>query len=177
LLLGLGAFTVLLALGVVAFARLQQRQLFSRILGSVQWLGLQLTSAHQSAVRGLDENLREHYRNGRGRLVLSLLTQLVGFGLGALEVALACHFLGEPITTEQALFTEVFGLGLATAFFLVPGGLGVSEGGRAAAFALLGLDPVTGFAVGIVRRLRDLAWAGGGLALYALRARRGGHRR
>jgi hypothetical protein len=165
--LGLAGFGILLVAAGALLARLQQRGLFSRGLGALGVLGVRATPARAAGARGLDERLRDIYRSGRARLGASIAIQLAGFALGAVEVALACHFLGSPVSATQALAIEAIGLGVASALFVVPGGLGVSEGGRAAACAALGLDPALGLVLGLVRRLRDLGWAGAGLALYA----------
>lgn len=165
---GLVAFALALAVGVLTFGRMQRHDIFSRALAFLQRLGLFVSTRRNEAVRDLDGRLRERYTRGRVRLAASLVVQLAGFALGAVEVWIACRLLGHPVTADQALLAETLGLGISTLFFVVPGGLGVSEGGRAAVFALMGLDPALGFAVGLVRRLRDLTWAGLGLAVYAL---------
>jgi hypothetical protein len=42
--------------------------------------------------------------------------------------------------------------------------VGTQEGGKVLLFATLGLDPARGLTVGIVRRIRELVYAGLGLA-------------
>ena len=51
--------------------------------------------------------------------------------------------------------------------FFVPAKVGTQEGGKVFLFSALGLDPVRGLTVGIVRRIRELAYAGLGLAVLA----------
>jgi hypothetical protein len=48
--------------------------------------------------------------------------------------------------------------------FFVPGKVGTQEGGKVLLFAVLGLDPARGLTVGVVRRIRELTYAGLGLA-------------
>jgi hypothetical protein len=48
--------------------------------------------------------------------------------------------------------------------FFVPGKVGTQEGGKVLLFATLGLDPARGLTVGVVRRIRELTYAGVGLA-------------
>jgi hypothetical protein len=51
--------------------------------------------------------------------------------------------------------------------------VGTQEGGKVLLFAVLGLDPARGLTVGVVRRIRELTYAGLGLAaLGALAVRR-----
>lgn len=58
------------------------------------------------------------------------------------------------------------------ALFFVPARVGVQEGGLYAIFLALGLDPVAGFSLGIVRRLRELTWGLAGPAILAFVRRR-----
>ena len=51
--------------------------------------------------------------------------------------------------------------------FFVPAKIGTQEGGKVLLFAMLGLDPAHGLTVGVVRRIRELTYAGLGLALLA----------
>jgi hypothetical protein len=48
--------------------------------------------------------------------------------------------------------------------FFVPAKVGTQEGGKVVLFAALGLSPARGLTVGVVRRIRELAYAGLGLA-------------
>ena len=51
---------------------------------------------------------------------------------------------------------------------VVPAKVGTQEGGKVLLFALLGMDPARGLTVGVVRRIRELAYAGLGLAALGL---------
>ena len=58
--------------------------------------------------------------------------------------------------------------------FFVPAKVGTQEGGKVVLFAALGLNPARGLTVGVVRRIRELVYAGLGLvALGWLSARTG----
>ena len=49
--------------------------------------------------------------------------------------------------------------------FFVPAKVGTQEGGKVMLFAALGLNPARGLTVGVVRRIRELVYAGLGLVV------------
>jgi hypothetical protein len=67
---------------------------------------------------------------------------------------------------------ESFGAAVKFASFMIPGSLGVLEGGNMAIFAAFGYGGAVGLSYTLVRRLREGTWAAAGLlALAALSAR------
>ena len=141
-----GALIVLLQqTGFVA--RLQR--LTDRLGAAGRWPGLAAQGAR------IDRSIRVIY--GRRRRVLSCFAwQLVGWALGAGEIWLALHFLGHPATVADALILEAIVQAISSASFLVPGALGVQEGGFLIIGAALGIDGPTALALAAARRLRDL---------------------
>jgi putative membrane protein len=83
--------------------------------------------------------------------------RLLGWLLGAGEVWLALYFLGHPVTLTDALILESLGQAIRTAAFVIPGALGVQEGGFVVLGGMLGLPPETSLAVSLVKRVRELA--------------------
>jgi uncharacterized protein (TIRG00374 family) len=88
----------------------------------------------------------------------------LGWALGAVEVFLIFHFLGLPIDLATAITVETLSVFIDGVLFFVPGKLGTQEGGKVLIFMSLGLPPVSGLAFGIIRRIRELTWAGIGMA-------------
>lgn len=74
----------------------------------------------------------------------------------SLELWVALHFLGAPVSFIEALVLESLIQALSSAAFFVPGGLGVQEGGFIVIGGALGLDPATSLALAGARRIRDL---------------------
>lgn len=74
----------------------------------------------------------------------------------ALEIWLALHFLGADVSFTDAFVIEALIQIVSSAAFLVPGGLGVQEGGFVLIGGMLGLDPSTSLALAGARRIRDL---------------------
>lgn len=172
-LLGLGLLLVLIerdldiilkviggvSVGVVAvagFILVQRRGLFQMLLRTMS--GLAGGQAWLKLVGGaarLDDAISALYR--RPRLLLEgsswlLLSWIIGAG----EVWLALYFMGHSVGLLEAVLLESLGRAVRSASFMIPGSLGVQEGGFMALGALLGLGPETGLAISLAKRVREL---------------------
>ena len=112
--------------------------------------------------------LREHPR----RFFLSTFFFVLGYAWGAVEVLVICFFLGMRLDLATALCVEVLSVMVDSLFFMVPAKAGTQEAGKIAIFIGLGLPAAQGLAFGLVRHVRELAWAGAGFAMYAADRRR-----
>jgi len=74
----------------------------------------------------------------------------------SLEIWLALHFLGKPVSPVEAVVIESLIQAVSSAAFFVPGALGVQEGAFILIGGALGLDPPTCLALAGARRIRDL---------------------
>lgn len=92
-----------------------------------------------------------------GRVIACGSLHLAGWVFGALEVWVALHFMGYPISFAEAVVIESLGQAVRGAAFAVPGGLGVQEGGYVALCALFGVPPGPAVALSLVKRVADLA--------------------
>jgi putative membrane protein len=140
---------------VVALVAVQRFGLFG-VLGRLfnamfrdRWAAL-VAGAHR-----LDRAVRLMYRR-RGRVLSCGLWQLLGWALGAGEIYLALHFLGQPIELLDAVLIEALAQAVSSAAFIVPAAIGVQEGGFLLFGALLGLTPDIALALALARRARDL---------------------
>ncbi|HWQ68690.1 MAG TPA: hypothetical protein VN494_01830, partial [Patescibacteria group bacterium] len=79
---------------------------------------------------------------------------------------------GLPISLTTAVVIEAFSSAIRAAGFLVPGAIGVEEGGNVAVFLALGLTAEVALSFSVVRRIRELAVIVAGLAALAV-VRRG----
>jgi hypothetical protein len=125
--------------------------------------------AGSAPVRAL---LKTYLRRHPVRLLGSIAFFMLGYTWGAAEVWLICHFLGLAVGVETALSIEFLSNLVDALAFWVPAKVGTQEGGKAAIFAGLGLRADMGFALGLIRHVRELCWAGLGLGLYAAHQRR-----
>lgn len=120
----------------------------------------------------LDESVRAVYRR-RSDIGKNVLLQLISWFAGTGEVWIACYFLGHPISIADAMILQSLSRAVRAAAFMVPGGLGVQEGGIMLLAGLVGLSPETGLALALVKRVRELAV--GVPALIAWQAAEGHH--
>ena len=105
------------------------------------------------------------------RLAGLLVMHLVTWGLGALEIYLILHVLGEPLPFVSVYLFHSLMMVINVIFGFVPYGMGVFEGGHVFLFHIMGLEPGTGLAVGIIRRIRKIFWMLLGLLLLLLGSR------
>jgi uncharacterized membrane protein YbhN (UPF0104 family) len=106
-------------------------------------------------------------RLGSWRTAASLGCFVLGWAVGAAEIYLILRWLADPVDWRTALALETGSVLLDGILFFVPAKVGTQEGGKVALFAALGLSPARGLTVGVVRRIRELVYAGLGLVALA----------
>jgi hypothetical protein len=115
----------------------------------------------------LDAEIARFHGHAGGALALSSACFCAGWAVGIIEIYLILWLLGLPVSVHRALTIEVFSVALDGMLFFVPAKVGTQEGGKVLIFALLGLDPAKGLALGILRRIRELTWALIGMLLLS----------
>ncbi|NTZ04522.1 lysylphosphatidylglycerol synthase domain-containing protein [Burkholderia metallica] len=152
-----------LAIGMAAlvpvlllFALVQHARPFERAMHVLN----RVTSGKVVALVGesarTDQSIRMIWRR-TGVVVRYLgIWQTLQFAGYALEIWLALYFLGADPTFAQALAIEALIQLVSSIAFMMPGGLGVQEGGFVLIGGLLGFDPPTCLALAGARRVRDL---------------------
>ena len=149
-LLGL-AIAVLAAAG---FLLAQRWGMFSLLELFLDRMAKQLGWPALGALSGLHETIISIYR--RRRVVgVSVFWHLVSWLLGTVEMWLALRFLGIDIGVGGALVIESLGQAMRSAAFLVPGALGVQEGGFLILAVHFGLAPEVGLSLSLIRRIRE----------------------
>jgi lysylphosphatidylglycerol synthase-like protein len=129
-------------------------------LGRIR-LGWLLPESWGAPGRDLDAMLA---RVGAWRASAALGCFVAGWAVGALEIYLILHWVGHPVSWRTALALEVGSVLIDGILFFIPAKIGTQEGGKVVLFAALGLTPARGLTVGVVRRIRELTYAGLGLA-------------
>ena len=105
--------------------------------------------------QALDKAIIDSYRRRRD-FIAATAWRLLGWVLGTGEVWLTLYFLQHPVDLFEAFMLESMGQALRKAVFIVPGALGVQEGGFILLGAVVGLNPETGLALSLVKRVREL---------------------
>jgi uncharacterized protein (TIRG00374 family) len=155
-----------MGLSTAGFVWLQVRGVFRLGGRALAWMGLG-TRVAEGADR-LEADLRWFYRKRRGAVAVVVALSLVGWGAGALETWLMLLLLESPVSLLTALVIEAGATGVRGVGFLIPGSIGILEGGLVGIFAMLGLGSSTGLAFSVGRRFREGVWILIGYACLAV---------
>ncbi len=174
--LGLTRLTLAAAAGTAVTASLltvallvQRRDPFTmlaRLSGRLAGADRQALGAGAAA---LDAGVVGLYRDRRA-IGAALGWHLLAWFVGAGEIWLALLFLGHPVPLHTAVLLESLGQAVRTGAFVIPGALGVQEGGFLLLGGALGLAPETALALSLTRRVRDLVLGLPGLVFWQLDA-------
>lgn len=157
------ALAVLMILGFFAVQR----------IGLFKLLGLLVTKLvdapawHALAQNGhaLDDAIQRVYQQRRDVLASCVWT-LISWLVGAGEMWLGLYLLGVRPDFIDALILESVGQGVRSAMFLVPGAIGLQEGGLLLIGSLLGIPADVAFALSLIRRVRDITLGVPGLLVW-----------
>lgn len=153
---GVTAITVLVAVALVAAQRFGLFALIERLV--TRWTGGRDLVGLNAAVLAL-------YRQPL-RLLPAAGWHLASWLLGGVETYAALHVLGLQAAFREAMIVEGLGQAVRSVGFLVPGALGVQEGGYLLICGMFGIPPQPALAVSLIRRLRELALGLPGLAVW-----------
>ena len=117
------------------------------------------------AIDDLFVRLNSFYSYRRG-LAAGFLLHLAGWFLGAIEVWIVLHFMGYPVSFEQAVIIESLMHAVRGAAFAVPGALGAQEGGLIVLCAIFGIPAEAALALSLVKRIPDLVLGVPGLLAW-----------
>ncbi len=157
------AMAVILAAG---FFAVQMKQPFSQLWRLAVKLEVpQLADPEVNTAAGeADARLLDFYANHRRRLFAACCCYLFAWALGPVEIFIYLRLLHQPASWTVAVLVEALGLLIERATFLIPAKLISQEGGKALIFSMLGYPAGIGFAIGLIRRVKELTWVGFGLA-------------
>jgi putative membrane protein len=112
------------------------------------WLRLPETDSIHAAIKAL-------YRNP-ARLAAAFATHLLAWLVGVGEAWLALQLMGVTLDLATVTIIESLIFALRSIAFLVPGALGVQEGGYVVLGAVLGLPPEFAIALSFLKRGREI---------------------
>lgn len=143
---------------VIGFLVAQRLGLFRWLQNLPYRLARHVPWARLPELGGLHDEIQTIYRHP-GLIWLGFLWHSLGWVVGVGEAWLAFYFLGADVGFAAVLVIESLSFALRSAAFLVPGALGVQEGGYIALGALFGLGPEVGLALSLLKRAREVLLA------------------
>lgn len=169
--LAAGVGILLVALAGAALVGIQRRGLFALLLGFSRRLTgrRQLLAAWEHELAGVDRLLHDFYADHLRDFLICCAFHILGWVVGALEVYVALWMLDRPVDFPAAFAIEALSGVAKLAALIVPGSLGVQEGGQVLVFAAFGLGVPLAMTFGVIRRGRELVWVGFGLAVLVHR--------
>lgn len=164
------ASLALTVIGIGGFLWLQRRGLFATAATITQRLGLpaRWSDAIDHATHLLDDRVRDFHVDRPLDFVLSVGCHVVSLLMGVLQVFLLLFWLDLPAAFATCFTIEALAVLIQAAAFLVPGSIGVQEGGKVVIFGALGLPAAAGLSVGIAFRLNQVVGIALGLVAYAV---------
>ncbi|MDQ3666293.1 MAG: flippase-like domain-containing protein [Acidobacteriota bacterium] len=125
-----------------------------------------------SSVERIEESICNFYNQRERAFPYVLMLELASHAVSIFEVYLILRFMGVEASLLTAFVIEAASKLINTAFFFVPGQVGVSEGGNALLLRAIGLGASTGIALALIEKIRTLAWAAYGLVALLILLRR-----
>ncbi|MDX8392372.1 MAG: flippase-like domain-containing protein [Mariprofundaceae bacterium] len=171
---GLFGGVIVFLLLFVGFYAAQRSGLFSVLAQMIERLGNTRGSAWMKlsgSAQAMDVALNGIYQRNAS-VVACGMWRLLGWMVGVGEIWLALYFMGEPISLLEALLLESLGQAVRAAAFLVPGALGVQEGGFILLGGIIGLGAETALALSLIKRVRELALGLPALAIWQFTSRK-----
>jgi putative membrane protein len=142
------------------------QSILTRFAGDREWLAI------GGAVDTLYDRLQSFYGHRR-ELLNGAGLHFAAWLVGAVEIWIALRFMGYPVGFAEALVIESLAQAIRGAAFVVPGAIGVQEGGLIALGAVFGIPAEAALALSLIKRAADLAVGVPGLiAWQALEGKR-----
>ena len=116
-------------------------------------------------VASLHQRLQDIY-GSRARLSAAFALHLGIWFFGTLEIWIALRFMGHAVDYRTALIIESLGQAVRGAAFVIPGAIGVQEGGFIALCAVFGIPAPTAIALSLIKRLPEIVLGIPGLLLW-----------
>jgi putative membrane protein len=148
-------FTLSLPVPAVMLVLLKNGAFLKRLQALIHsWVG---EGAISRATESLDREVRGLLHRPQALLVAGAL-QLVALVSGAFEIWFALWLFNHPVSVGAAVMLESMTQAIRHVAFIVPAGLGVQEAGLVVFGHVVGISGEMALAVGMVKRIRELAW-------------------
>jgi putative membrane protein len=148
-------FTLSLPVPAVMLVLLKNGAFLKRVQTLIHsWVG---EGAISRATEALDRAVRALLHRPHALIVAGTL-QLVALISGAFEIWFALWLFNHPMSVRAAVTLESMTQAIRHLAFIVPAGLGVQEAGLVVVGHTVGISGEMALAVGMVKRIRELAW-------------------
>jgi putative membrane protein len=148
-------FTLSLPVPAVMLALFKSGAFLKRVQAFIHsWAG---EGAASRATESLDHEVRALLHQPQALLVAGAL-QLAALVSGAFEIWFALWLFNRPVSAGAAVMLESMTQAIRHIAFIVPAGLGVQEAGLVVFGHVVGISGEMALAVGMVKRMRELAW-------------------
>lgn len=145
-----------LAVPVGCFFFMQRRGLFSKLTRAARRFSAKRDwSQWLSQAEAIDLAVQQVYQRS-GAVSASFLLSLIGWLVGTGEVFLVLSLLGHETTWINCVLLESLGQAIRGAAFVIPGALGVQEGGYLLLGPVVGLSYETALALSLAKRAREI---------------------
>lgn len=162
--------TLSLALLMWFFIHRQKRGIFEFLSKILSKVGIKRhrTERLQKSIEEIDGRISQFYHHNPRRFLSVLSLHFLARLFGVLEIYIIAQFLQIPLSPIAALLLASLSVLVNVVFVFVPGSMGVMEGAYGALCLLLNLNPISGVAIQLVRRLRSIFWIFVGLIFMLL---------
>ncbi|MEO0034071.1 MAG: hypothetical protein RLZZ501_94 [Pseudomonadota bacterium] len=150
-----GVVALLVAMPVLAGMVLVQRSWFVHFLETLPSRLMPKSWDAPDLEQGVLASINDIYRR-RGRVALSVGWHLAGWLAGAAEAWVGLHLLGMPLGLAEVLAMESIIFAIRSVAFIVPGAIGLQEGGYMLFGSMLGLPTEVALALSLLKRGREL---------------------
>ena len=150
----------------IVFLLVQLRRPFSHLWRAADKLGLTFMrdAEIKRAAAQADALLLDFYTHRQVYLLASSACFLIGWSMGPVELYILFKVLHQAAPWPTVLVVEAIGMLIERVASVIPAKLASQEGGKALILAMLGYSAGIGFAIGFLRRIKELVWVMFGLA-------------
>ncbi len=175
--LNLAIGLALFGAGLAGFYAVQRSGPFLKLARLMErFTSVQAWTSITGGAAALDAAVIALYRQRRAT-TLCCFWRIVGWVAGTGEVWLILMLLGHPVSLTEAFVLESLGQAARSAGFMVPGGLGIQEGGFLLIGSHIGLTPELALSLSLIKRGRELIIGIPGLIAWQVAEGRGLWRR
>ncbi|MFH0344221.1 MAG: flippase-like domain-containing protein [Chromatiales bacterium] len=119
-------------------------------------------------IHEVEDRLVSFYTERRARFAGALALAFINWLLGVVEIYALMQFLGYPVSFMDAWIIEAMAQLVRAGTSFIPASIGAQEGAIILACSAITADPTLGFALSVIRRVREIVWIGAGIGLWWL---------